>query len=38
MKIMYFDDFKLGIVKGANNDTVVDVSAVVQSKIGRAHV
>ena len=31
MKIMYFDDFKLGIVKGANNDTVVDVSAVVQS-------
>jgi 2-keto-4-pentenoate hydratase/2-oxohepta-3-ene-1,7-dioic acid hydratase in catechol pathway len=31
MKIMYFDDFKLGIVAGANNDTVVDVSAVVQS-------
>ncbi len=31
MKIMYFDDFKLGIVKGAQNDTVVDVSAVVQS-------
>lgn len=31
MKIMYFDDFKLGIVKGANNDTVVDVSTVVQS-------
>ena len=28
MKIMYFDDFKLGIVKG---DNVVDVSAVVQS-------
>ncbi len=28
MKIMYFNDFKLGIVKG---DNVVDVSAVVQS-------
>ena len=27
MKIMYFDDFKLGIVKG---DTVVDVSSVVK--------
>ena len=27
MKILYFDDFKLGILKG---DTVVDVSAVVQ--------
>ena len=28
MKILYFDDFKLGILKGA--DTVVDVSSVVQ--------
>src|SRR6185503_16150678 len=28
MKILYFDDFKLGVLKGAN--TVVDVSAVVQ--------
>ena len=28
MKIMYFNDFKLGVVKG---DNVVDVSAVVQS-------
>ena len=27
MKILYFDDFKLGVLKG---DTVVDVSAVVQ--------
>ena len=27
MKLMYFDDFKLGVLKG---DTVVDVSAVVQ--------
>jgi 2-keto-4-pentenoate hydratase/2-oxohepta-3-ene-1,7-dioic acid hydratase in catechol pathway len=27
MKLMYFDDFKLGVVKG---DSVVDVSAVVQ--------
>ncbi|MEQ1776722.1 MAG: fumarylacetoacetate hydrolase family protein, partial [Burkholderiales bacterium] len=31
MKIMYFDDFKLGIVKGAQNELVVDVTAVVQS-------
>src|SRR5574341_1129037 len=28
MKILYFDDFKLGILKG--NDTVVDVSSVVR--------
>src|SRR5215203_5253742 len=28
MKILYFDDFKLGVLKGDN--TVVDVSAVVQ--------
>jgi 2-keto-4-pentenoate hydratase/2-oxohepta-3-ene-1,7-dioic acid hydratase in catechol pathway len=28
MKLMYFDDFKLGVLKG---DAVVDVSAVVQS-------
>src|SRR5262245_57831373 len=28
MKILYFDDFKLGILKG--NDTVVDVSGVVR--------
>jgi 2-keto-4-pentenoate hydratase/2-oxohepta-3-ene-1,7-dioic acid hydratase in catechol pathway len=27
MKLMYFDDYKLGVVKG---DTVVDVSSVVQ--------
>src|SRR5674476_397579 len=27
MKILYFDDFKLGVLKG---DTVVDVSAVVK--------
>src|SRR5262245_28044915 len=27
MKIMYFDDYKLGVLKG---DTVVDVTAVVQ--------
>ena len=27
MKLLYFDDFKLGVLKG---DTVVDVSAVVQ--------
>ena len=27
MKILYFDDFRLGILKG---DTVVDVSAQVQ--------
>ena len=27
MKILYFDDFKLGVVKG---DTVVDVSKVVK--------
>lgn len=31
MKIMYFDDFKLGIVKGAQNELVVDVTSVVQS-------
>ena len=30
MKIMYFNDFRLGIIKGANNDTVVDVTDVVQ--------
>ena len=28
MKILYFDDFKLGVLKG--NDTVVDVSSVVR--------
>jgi 2-keto-4-pentenoate hydratase/2-oxohepta-3-ene-1,7-dioic acid hydratase in catechol pathway len=28
---MYFDDFKLGIVKGAQNELVVDVTSVVQS-------
>ena len=28
MKILYFDDYKLGVLKG---DTVVDVSAVVQT-------
>ncbi len=28
MKILYFDDYKLGVLKG---DTVVDVSAVVQN-------
>ena len=27
MKLLFFDDFKLGVLKG---DTVVDVSAVVQ--------
>ena len=27
MKILYFDDYKLGVLKG---DTVVDVSSVVQ--------
>ena len=27
MKLLYFDDFKLGVLKG---DAVVDVSAVVQ--------
>ena len=31
MKLMYFNDFKLGVVKGAHNDSVVDVTAVVQS-------
>src|SRR5262245_47604371 len=28
MKILYFDDYKLGVLKG---DTVVDVSSIVQS-------
>ncbi|MGZ3352900.1 MAG: fumarylacetoacetate hydrolase family protein, partial [Xanthobacteraceae bacterium] len=28
MKLMYFDDYKLGVVKG---DAVVDVSSVVQN-------
>src|SRR6185503_2724156 len=28
MKILYFDDFKLGVLKG--NDTVVDVTSVVR--------
>ena len=27
MKLLYFDDYKLGVLKG---DTVVDVSSVVQ--------
>ena len=31
MKLMYFDDFKLGVVKGDKNDSVVDVTSVVQS-------
>jgi 2-keto-4-pentenoate hydratase/2-oxohepta-3-ene-1,7-dioic acid hydratase in catechol pathway len=30
MKLMYFNDFRLGVVKGANNDTVVDVMDVVK--------
>jgi 2-keto-4-pentenoate hydratase/2-oxohepta-3-ene-1,7-dioic acid hydratase in catechol pathway len=30
MKIMYFNDFRLGILKGANNETVVDVMDVVK--------
>ena len=29
MKLMYFNDYKLGVIK---DDTVVDVSAVVQSR------
>ena len=29
MKLLFFDDFKLGVLKG---DTVVDVSAVVQGR------
>ena len=42
MKLLFFDEFKLGVLKG---DTVVDVSSVVSDiphvdnrEIGRAHV